>query len=289
MSNKIILGTVQLGLAYGINNTQGKPTQEEAFAVFDEAMRSEIKLLDTASAYGNAEELIGGYHRQKANEQFSIITKFHHDKNLSTSEIVKIALTKLNIDQIAVMMFHSFKDFSQYPDILKELVVEKAKGKIKSIGVSVYENSEIENLLDVQEVEILQVPFNMLDNDSERGSLLKKAKKRGKIIHTRSTFLQGLFFKEIDSMPVSLKSLMTSLKKLIEIQKRIGVSMHQLALAYALSQPYIDNVLIGVENSDQLKGNLQSLKYNLPNDIFEEINSIRVADPRLLNPSSWKL
>ena len=55
------LGTVQLGLNYGINNADGKPTQEASNAILDCAMAKGINCLDTAAAYGDSEVVIGNW------------------------------------------------------------------------------------------------------------------------------------------------------------------------------------------------------------------------------------
>ena len=57
---ELCLGTVQLGQKYGINNQIGRqPTHEEAFGIIQAAIDSGIEYIDTASVYGEAEELLG--------------------------------------------------------------------------------------------------------------------------------------------------------------------------------------------------------------------------------------
>ena len=55
------LGTVQLGLSYGINNADGKPSQETANAILNAALEGGINTLDTAGAYGDSEVVIGNW------------------------------------------------------------------------------------------------------------------------------------------------------------------------------------------------------------------------------------
>mgnify|MGYP001580093586 CR=1 FL=1 len=79
MNSKLILGTVQFGLKYGINNTTGKPSNDEVLSLLKVAYNSGIRVLDTAEAYGNAHQLIGNYHNIRDNSKLKIITKFPHD------------------------------------------------------------------------------------------------------------------------------------------------------------------------------------------------------------------
>ena len=75
MLSKLILGTVQLGLNYGVNNSSGKPTLDTAFNILNLAYESGIRTFDTAEAYGDSQEVIGRYIKQFPNKKFKIITK----------------------------------------------------------------------------------------------------------------------------------------------------------------------------------------------------------------------
>lgn len=191
-ASKIILGTVQFGLDYGINNSSGKPTEERAHAILKEAFDRGIKTLDTAAAYGNSEELIGNYHR-KSTEKYSVITKFHIHKGVEVSEIIDVALEKLGVNSIDTLFFHSFQDYLSNPEIIQELIKEVDKERIHRLGVSVYTNNEIRSLLSVPEIDVIQAPFNLLDNHSKRAEVFQNAKSKGKKILTRSVFFTGAF------------------------------------------------------------------------------------------------
>ena len=163
----------------------------------------------------------------------------------------------------------------------------KAQKKIKHIGVSVYTNEEIEAVILNDNVDIIQIPFNLLDNAALRGEILEKAKSKGKIIHTRSAFLQGLFFKAINSKNNTVKQLNKELKELNQIKEQSDISMAQLALNYCLQQQTIDNVLIGVDSKAQLADNINAIYNTIIPEVIDEINSIKVKKLDLLNPSQW--
>ena len=57
--SRLSLGTVQLGLTYGVNKNHGKPSEEEAFAILNTALDGGVNCLDTAAAYGDSEVVIG--------------------------------------------------------------------------------------------------------------------------------------------------------------------------------------------------------------------------------------
>jgi aryl-alcohol dehydrogenase-like predicted oxidoreductase len=96
-NTNIILGTVQFGLDYGINNKNGQMSEEEVFDILDLAKSTGISYLDTAAAYGNSEERIGSYIAQKNDIFFKIITKFDLKKYQSPIDSLNESLSKLNV------------------------------------------------------------------------------------------------------------------------------------------------------------------------------------------------
>ncbi|MCB0496664.1 MAG: aldo/keto reductase [Cyclobacteriaceae bacterium] len=289
--NKIILGTVQFGLNYGINNSLGKPSQKEVFQILNLAKDRNIDLLDTAEAYGNAQNIIGSYHKQ-SNFRFNIITKYsptNKELPLSIYDRVYKNLDTLNVQKLYSYMFHSFKDYKLlWKEQKKNFEKLKEEDKIEKIGVSLYTNEELKNIIKDNCVELVQIPFNLLDNVNQKFNLLKEAKEMGFEIHTRSAFLQGLFFRDIDNLPDFFMSLKSDLKKIKELAKSNKISVSDLALSYVSSQKYVDGILIGVDSETQLSENINFSKNVLPQQVIDEINSITVLNPELLNPSNWK-
>ncbi len=55
------LGTVQLGLSYGVANDSGKPSREQAHELLRCALEGGVNSIDTAAAYGDSEEVIGSF------------------------------------------------------------------------------------------------------------------------------------------------------------------------------------------------------------------------------------
>ena len=78
--SKIILGTAQFGLDYGINNSSGKLKEKEVFNILDYSKERGINIIDTANAYGNAIDIIGNFIKKNPNS-FKINTKLLFDQN----------------------------------------------------------------------------------------------------------------------------------------------------------------------------------------------------------------
>jgi aryl-alcohol dehydrogenase-like predicted oxidoreductase len=285
---KIILGTVQMGLDYGVNNNTGKISLQESHQILLNAHMSGIKTLDTAEAYGNAHKVIGDFHKLHPEHKYQIVTKVPHNIELNSIEAkVKEYLEELEVECIDVLMFHSFDSFINNQNAINVLVDLKVKGYINHIGVSVYTNSQMKFLLDKNSITVVQLPFNLLDNFIVRGGLIELLKAKGKIIHTRSAFLQGLFFKKTNDENKIVQNLQSELEILNQIALKSNCSIEELALSYCLNQNNIDNVIIGVDSVDHLNTNIKASSYKIDDNTIKKINSIRVKDLDLLNPSLW--
>ncbi|MBG0859630.1 MAG: aldo/keto reductase [Bacteroidales bacterium] len=283
--SKIILGTVQFGLNYGINNTSGVPATEDVFEIINYAYNHGIKVLDTADAYGNACEVIGKYNAVYPG-RLLINTKFKLN-DLPVRVQLGRSLIKLHTDHINVYFFHSFKDFVNIDMEQKDLEAFKTTGTINKVGLSVYDNEELRTAIESDKIEVIQFPFNLLDNRSQRADLMKYAKEKGKELQCRSVFLQGLFFKSPDNLPPLLTPLRPYLKMIDDLSKEADISIETLAFSYAMNQPEIDYVVIGVDNLIQLETNLQIAHYSIDPVIIDIINRIHVQEVELLYPKNW--
>lgn len=285
MTKKLILGTVQFGLDYGINNAMGRPSKEDAFRIIDYAIDRDICTLDTADAYGSALEILGEYSRLYR-KNFTVNTKFRIDQT-DIAQQLENAFSKLNTNAVNVYFYHNFEDFLYSPAYLDELTDLKKSGKIKQIGVSIYDNHEFKTACETEGIDVIQFPFNLLDNFNLRGEFINLAKLNGKILQARSVFLQGLLFKPIAEVPTNLTPLRPYLETINQIADSFQVSLEQLALQYALQQSAIDNVVIGVDNLEQLDRNVRLLSSRISGSAIELINRIIVEEEALLYPKNW--
>lgn len=285
--SKLILGTVQFGLKYGINNHMDKPNGTEVQEILEFAYANNIDVLDTADAYGNASELIGEFHTVR-NDKFNVITKFKNTgETFSIENWLALTLNRLNVPSLFACMFHSIDDYFNNPKLLNDLISFYQKGLIKNIGVSIYTNIQFEKVIDDPSVHLIQLPYNLLDNTNYRGELIQKAKAKEKIIHIRSVFLQGLFFMDPNNLPLKLQSLKPELSMLQDLSNEYNIPMQSLALNYVAANDHIDGIIIGIDNLKQLKDNIDSLTVEIPKELICHIDSISTKHLELLNPVNW--
>jgi aryl-alcohol dehydrogenase-like predicted oxidoreductase len=290
MSDKLILGTAQMGMNYGINNPIGKISLSESFKILQSAYANGVSILDTAEAYGDSHQVIGQFHKEHPELKFKIITKISLNSEADDVEIIVLrALTELNVNKLEALMFHSYASYQYCKKSLDKADLLKKNNYFKYLGVSVYSNEEFRSVIYDEKIDLIQVPFNLLDNYNLRGELLELAKKEGKIVHSRSTFLQGLFFKDPNEANPIIVNLKGKLSVILQMAKKNKISISDLALGYCMSQNTINNVIIGIDSLDHFNNNLSSARYLLSNNLLKEINNILVPDRDLLNPSLWKV
>lgn len=288
MHQNIILGTVQLGLNYGINNQLGQPTVENAISILNSASMLGINTLDTAEAYGTAHSIISSFHQNNPSNQFRINTKFAGVQESGIENTVKHFCTKLSVNHIHTLFFHCFNDFVNHKGLLKGMQKLKEQQRIDQIGLSVYDNCQLKIAIEEPSIDVIQLPFNLLDNACRKDDLLFKAKGVGKIIQVRSVFLQGLFFKDVNSLPNFLLPLKKNLEEINNIATLSGNSMESLSLAYVAAQKEIDEVVIGVDCIEQLSSNIAAFNTTLNKKTLLAIDQIDVKEKNLLYPYNWK-
>lgn len=273
---KLILGTVQFGLQYGVNSA-GRPSEDAVKSILAEAAKGGVTILDTSSAYGNSEEILGEC--VTLEEEFKIVSKYPKGE-MSVTEMFNGSLNRLKVNKLYGYLLHHFEVYKNNPKVWDEFIALKESGKVQKIGFSLYSPEELEFILDKKSpFDIIQVPFNIFDKKFL--PLMKELHEKGVEIHVRSTFLQGLFFKNRETLPEKLKPMKKYLLQLDDYSKVTGLSISEIALNYNLQNPYIDGVLIGVDNVSQLQMNLSSVKETL---IDIEID---VKEKELLNPANW--
>ena len=129
---KLVIGTAQFGMKYGLFN-KNKIKQFELKKIEKLILHHKIHSLDTASSYGSSEKVIGNSKLKK----LKIITKikipkndnFFDIQNWLTNEISK-SLHNLKIDKIYGLIVHDYKDLigkygKNYLSALKELKKKK--------------------------------------------------------------------------------------------------------------------------------------------------------------------
>ena len=282
-----ILGTVQLGLNYGINNVVGKPSEEESFAILNSAFDNGIFVLDTAGAYGDSERLLGEFQRNTG-KSFKICSKFSGKGNLSDE--LHASLKALSADSLYLYYLHKFDD-CENSLTLDSIVSLKEQNIIERIGISVYSPQElcfiIENLKSI--IDVVQIPFSIVDN-SRWISAITKASENCLDIYCRSIFLQGAIFKSLDDEFVVSKNVGEHLSFIHDLCNKYGCDIGSLAFSFCDCFDGISAVLFGCETLAQLDQNIAMINNKIEisdSDIHSIIDKMKNINPNFIDPRLW--
>jgi aryl-alcohol dehydrogenase-like predicted oxidoreductase len=261
------LGTVQLGLDYGIANKKGKPDEEVAFRILETALDNGINCIDTAAAYGDSEKVIGKYFRQakKRRTEVTIVTKIKLGQTATSNtgrfmmKSAEQSLKNLDTGYLDILLLHDASEFKNHEkeitDTFKKLI---AQGIIKGAGASCYGLSEIEPMLQNELYSAFQMPVNLLDTAVHNRHEEDRIKNR--IVFARSIFLQGLFFLDPQCLKGNLRDAAPFISTMREIAAELNISLQELAIGYVKSLGFVDSLVIGADNPEQVACNVKLLK-----------------------------
>lgn len=286
MMTKIALGTAQFGINYGIANRVGKIAEIDVRNILSAAIRKGVDTLDTATAYGDSEAVLGRLNI----DSWKVITKISaipDSVNAPQSWVedeLKKSLKKLRVSNIYGLLLHAPDQlFSRHgADLLSSLVKFKEDGLVSKIGVSIYSPEELPRLLDLHNFDIVQAPFNPIDQRLMDSGWAKKLHELGVEVHVRSIFLQGLLL-----MPSSMRPSKFSIFNNLWMEWEDWLKLNDMTaleacIRFASSSEYIDKVIVGIDSLKQFNEIM-----GIPSEPIFKGPQLSEIDRRLLNPSQW--
>ncbi|PWB52449.1 MAG: aldo/keto reductase [Candidatus Methanoperedenaceae archaeon] len=288
LNNRLVLGTAQFGLDYGINNKRGKIPKREVFDILNIALDFGINTLDTAYAYGESEDVVGDFIKETGKE-FKIVSKSPNCEACELERSLDFTLSKLGATSLYGYMIHTFSHYMKKPEIWNILEDLKSTGKIEKIGFSLYYPEELDYInRNKLKIDIIQVPYSIFDQRFSQ--LFRKLKKDGVEIYIRSVFLQGLVFKKSHDLDSFFLKIKDKLMALDQVSERSNIPVAALCLNFAFLTEYIDKIVVGVDSVNNLNEIIMSLKY-IPEveKIFSELASLREDDENMIVPTNWKV
>jgi aryl-alcohol dehydrogenase-like predicted oxidoreductase len=301
---ELVLGSVQLGLAYGAANRTGKPSRRNALRLVRRAADLGITKFDTARAYGDSEERLGeALARRKAVRTITKLSPLSELASDASREDIRIAvdasiagsLAALRRERIDCLLLHRAAHMSAFGGAVWERLIEKLEdGTVLALGVSVQSPDEALAALACADVRHIQLPFNLLDWRWREAGVIDDIAERPQItIHARSIFLQGVLAANDASVWPAIAGVDAPalIGRLAELAREFGrESVADLCLAYARGQDWIDGVVVGMETEVQLDDNLR-LFVRPPlsaEDCAEIARRIPRVPAQLLDPAQWR-
>lgn len=282
----LILGTVQFGLDYGINNLYGKIEYNEVIKILDFAHSNNITILDTAPAYGESEALLGKSICE-IGKPYNIITKYPSNQPGYPVRWIDNSLKLLKVNSVYGYLFHSYSTFQEHPEYIDDFIQLKECGKAEKIGFSLYYPSEAEFIVaNNVPCDIVQVPYNIFDQ--RFASVFPILKSKNIEIHVRSIFLQGLFFISLDNLDNHFISVKDNLKEIHKFAKAENLDISSICFGFVNKNKYVDKIVMGIDSLKNLESNvINFLAPNIKNIDFSPLESLMVSDEKIILPINW--
>ena len=301
----ICLGTVQFGLAYGINNRSGRPEQQRVFAILDRALAAGIDRLDTAAAYGEAEKVLGEYIRSRqVADRVKVVSKLRPDFLDNTSkrtisleqalsDEVQASLERLGLERLDGYLLHSASiEQLEHAELGAALAVVREFGLVRQVGASLYTPEQAMTALKTDWLDAVQVPYNILDRRLDQAGFFDRNNQRScpLTVYVRSLLLQGLLMMPEQEIPPHLQGIAPHLRELDQWLAGQGIDRLKAAFGFVSSRPGVDAVVVGVDSLEQLEQYLAlSARIGDFSAILSEgLQRFGEIEPRLLSPNLWE-
>jgi aryl-alcohol dehydrogenase-like predicted oxidoreductase len=238
----------------------------EAIRVLRRAVELGVNFIDTADSYGPyvSEELIaealhpypkglviatkGGFLRTGPN-QWQVNCDPSHLK-----EALEGSLARLKLDRIDLYQLHRVDPAVPFEQTLEFLQGVQEEGLVKHIGLSEVSVEEIKKAEEY--VEVVSVQNKYSQDFRKWESVLEYCEKTGKAFIPWNPMNAG----NVENM--------TTLEK---IAKKLGVTTHQLALAWLLYHSPNNLLIPGTSSVRHLEENLRAEKIELTDEILEQL------------------
>jgi aryl-alcohol dehydrogenase-like predicted oxidoreductase len=292
--SRLMLGSAQFGLNYGLANTTGQPSYETVREIIRIAHAGGVDIIDTAPFYGSAEEWIG-----RALRELGISATMRVETKIAAmpdglrpaeaARLIEQSLTRslklLGLEQIPVCLFHRQENI-EYAD---ELLAVQARGLIEVPGVSLAHPEWAHRALKIPGLRAWQIPSSLLDRRYTHSGLTAAASTAGIVVFARSSFLQGLLLLNDETTPPYLRAVNPVRRQLREIGTRFGLPMEALAIRWILSRNDIRSVVVGMEALGQIEENVTLFAQDaLPPEVIAAVTALEPNLPAfVVSPPDW--
>lgn len=266
--SRMTLGTVQLGMPYGVANQTGQPSLKDALHLLAAARKGGVNCLDTARAYGQAEQVLGAFFARSGLGSTTVVTKFCIDPEKGTDpvqlrrqveESARASMQALGVTTLPMLMAHHADDLTVYGPAVNEALADlRAEGLVRHTGASVYTAGQIDRVLEQPGHTLVQLPLNALDVRLVRSGHLLRLREAGCMVFVRSVFLQGLFF--LRDFHGAVATAQPYVERLRDIAKDAGMDVAALALCYARDLPGVTSLVLGAETVAQVEENIRLMQ-----------------------------
>jgi aryl-alcohol dehydrogenase-like predicted oxidoreductase len=298
--SEIAFGGVEIGIPYGIGvkSQEDMLSESEAVYLLHSAIDSGINFFDTARLYGNSEHIMGMAFKDRR-DQVVLSTKCIHLRNpdgklpdsKKLTTIIKDSLIEslnaLQTDYVDVFMLHTAdEEILNIPEISHTFSELKESGVVRAIGASTYLPEETQRVIETGIWDVIQMPFNLMDQRQQ--AFFSLASEKGIGIVIRSVLLKGLLSERGKNLHPALKEVEVHIESYKALLNNISPDLPTLAARFALSFKEISAVLVGIDKMEYLYKSLEAADGIYMDKIQQaQAKALRFPDPEFLNLHTW--
>jgi aryl-alcohol dehydrogenase-like predicted oxidoreductase len=257
-TSRIVLGTAQLGLTYGIANRNGKPNAQEANRLLHAAWDGGIRLYDTAQAYGDSECILGDFFAgARGFSDVRFMSKLHPNVDTRDPQAVRQhveeSLRRLKTSRLWSLLLHREQHLDEWNGPLRQVLRSlHEEGYVSSLGASVYNPDYARRVLLDPVMSVVGIPAGVFDRRMTRAGIEQLARESNKTIVVRSIFLQGLALMQPSQVPLSIPHGREAVSTFNRFCVEHGLNPREFAYDYVCGSYPDAFVIIGAETSEQV-------------------------------------
>jgi aryl-alcohol dehydrogenase-like predicted oxidoreductase len=283
--SKLGLGAAQFRLDSGVP-ARGRSADAEIGEILAIAARSQLRVLDAATASGQGETVLG--ERMPKPCPFRLIVKTGRiDRGADYVDAeARASLRRLGVPRADAIVVQLAGDLlgPHGADAWRRLLRLRDEGLFAHVGVSVYASDDPEGIVRRFKPDIVQAPASLLDQRLLVDGTLGRLADLGVEVQIRSIFLQGLLFLPPDRVPGPLKGAASRLSRVRRMIAEGRSDPLQAALGFALSRPEAASVIVGVTSAAELSA-IIAAALSPPPDL--DWDDMAIDDPVALDPHRW--
>ncbi len=280
----------------------GPQDDNDSIAATRAGIEAGLNWIDTAAIYGlgHSEEVVGRAIVGVSPKPY-IFTKCERTWD-STGQIIKslkkdsiqreceASLKRLNVDTIDLYQMHWPEPDEDLEEGWEAMVRLKVSGKVRNIGVSNCNASQLARVSKVATPVSLQPPYSLVSPEIEESILPYCGEHNiGTIVYSpmRNGLLSGTMTKErVENLPEedvrrrmpwfqepALSGHLARVEKLRAIGNRHGRTPGEVAIAWTLRRPEVTAAIVGLRNAGQLSGVIGAAEFRLSAAEIAEIDS----------------
>ena len=290
---QLVLGTANFGNKYGIvNATRVEPLVDfkKAKEIIIRADSLGVRIFDTASTYGEAEKWLGEVSEELDIEIWTKIL-IPAQTTLQRDEIrflLKKSIDNFREDKLSCIQIHNWNPNLVYgyeSSVFIDMMRTFWKGKI---GASTYGTTSALAALDL--FDMVHFEFNLLNQETYRNLFAKVQTEIDYlgVLTARSIYLQGLLFRDPQTIPLNLKSLSDSIVEIHKVAEDFKMSPQELIIRGTLSMPGLNFIVVGIDSISQLEETVHYFNLGvLAEGIVDRIHKLDNSSNPMVDPRNW--